>query len=116
MYRNDLLKILARKEFVKIAARNNSEAYINTIFGQRNLSPVSNFCVPKFTGFDDALDLFTLPDVLFLCDNLCETENAHQNMGRTVFTVGSVLRNNCFLEVDYRTMDSRIVMKDKFIC
>lgn len=109
IFRSDLLKVLARKELIKIGQRNNTESYINTLLGQRNLAPVSNYCLPRMTGYDDSLELFTLPDNLILCDNLCDSESHDARANCHIFTVGSVSRTRTFLEIDFKKQAARQV-------
>ena len=108
----DLLKILARKEFTKIATRDNSISYINTILGQRSLLPVSNYCIPKISSYESSLDLFILPEFLILCDNLCSTELAENRPGCDIFTVGSISRSQTFLDINFKTGTCRTVSKE----
>lgn len=119
LLRSDLIKILARKELTKIPARNQTECYIRTILGQRSLAPVSNYCIPRFTSFEDSLELFTLPEVIVLCDNLCDTElisDRRNTSGKCdIYTVGSVSRNRNFLEVSIKTGESKAVSRDKYV-
>lgn len=111
IFRSDLLKILARKEFIKIGQRNNLESYVNTLLGQRSLAPVSSYCMPRTTGYEDALEMFVLPDCLVLCDNLCESESIEKRGGCSIFTAGSVTRNKTFLEVNFSSLTARQVSR-----
>lgn len=117
--RSDLLKILARKEITKIPQRNSIDSYIRTILGQRNLAPVSGYCLPRFSGFEDSLELFTLPDILILCDNLCESEHVSDKRNTSskidIFTVGSTTRNKNFLEISFKTGRSKVSSRENFI-
>lgn len=115
LQRADLWKILARKELAKIKVRDSVSSYINTILGQRSLSPVSNYCLPRFTSHEESLDLFTLPDLLILCDNLCESGLAESRLHCNIYTVGSTSRNKAFLKVCLKTGTAKTLTKDNFI-
>lgn len=115
VFRADLLKILARKELTKVTVRNNVESFVNTVLGQRNLAPVSNYCLPRLTGYEDSLELFSLPDQLILCDNLCESGHVDTRGKCDVFTAGSVSRQRGFLELDFINRDGRLISKDQLV-
>lgn len=108
--RSDTLKILARKEITKIPQRDPIESYINTLLGQRSLTPVTNYALPKFTGFDDSLDFFCLPDYLILCDNLCETDRVEKGFSE-IYTVGSTSRTKTYLELNIRLKSFEVKSK-----
>lgn len=94
--------------------RDISLSYAQTLLGQRSLAPVSPYCVPRLAAFDDALDLFTLPDTLILCDNLSDTEEIKSTENCKIFTVGSVNRLKNYFEIDVRANRAKSVSRDYF--
>ena len=115
LIRADMLKILARKDIVTGQPRDYLDSYVNTILGQRSLAPVSGYCIPKFAGFEESLEMYALPDIIFLCDNLTETRAVYGQKHLSVYTTGSVGRNRCYLEVNVKTKESKAVTRDKFV-
>lgn len=115
LIRADMLKILARKDIITGQPRNHLDSYVNTILGQRSLAPVSGYCIPKFAGFEESLEMYALPDIIFLCDNLTETQAVYGQKHLSIYTTGSVGRNRCYLEVNVKTKESKAVTRDKFV-
>lgn len=115
LVRADMLKILARKDIITGQPRSHLDSYVNTILGQRSFAPVSGYCIPKFAGFEDSLEMYALPDIIFLCDNLAETQAVFGQKHLSIYTAGSVGRNRCYLEVNVKTKESKAVTRDKFV-
>jgi DNA polymerase alpha/epsilon subunit B len=115
LIRADMLKVMARKDIIIGQPRDHLDSYVNTILGQRSLVPVSGYCIPKFAGFEDSLEMYALPDIIFLCDNLTETKAVYGQKHLSIYTTGSVGRNRCYLEVNVKTKESKAVTRDKFV-
>lgn len=98
--RNETLLALARRELCELTrSSSNSENFIKTILGQRNLLPLSSSIFPQNLGYAQTLELFKLPDFVVYCDSYLE-KGIWQNSGVSFCGVDSFGRGEGYLLLD----------------
>ena len=100
--RSETLKALSRREVITFKREkiDSAELLVNTILGQRNLVPLSKTIFPKLMQYEASLELFSLPDVVILCDNFVKFDRMFKK-GCWFLTVSSFGTSNQFIEVDF---------------